>query len=103
VKDENALRQYLGIPDYTERVLILAESSHWDPNWVRTSEEYFERYVRHNLDIAIEELYKDPRRVYSVECIYFLPMYWERYPEQQEKVRTLVNEGRLLVVIPRSQ
>ncbi len=85
----------LGIPDDAERVLILAESSHWDPNWLFTSEEYYERFVRHNLDQAIEALLREPRRVYSIECIFFLRMYWERRPEQQPVVRELINAGQL--------
>jgi hypothetical protein len=92
---EQSMRQHLSIPDDAERVIIFAESSHWDPNWLHTSEEYFQRFVRSNLDCAIDELLHEPRRVYSVECVFFLRMYWERRPEQQEVIRTLVNEGRL--------
>ncbi|MCD6284672.1 MAG: hypothetical protein J7M39_02010, partial [Anaerolineae bacterium] len=71
-----------------------SESSHWDPNWLMTSEGYFDRFVRDNLDQAIEELQREPRRIYSIECMFFLRMYWERCPEKQETVRALVNEGR---------
>ncbi|MBW6467332.1 MAG: hypothetical protein K0B06_12565 [Brevefilum sp.] len=92
---DQELRCRLGIPDDAERVLIFSESSHWDPNWLLTSEAYFERFVRHNLDQAIGELQREPRRVYSIECIFFLRMYWDRYPEQQDAVRALVNAGRL--------
>lgn len=89
------LHHLLGIPDDAERVLIFSESSHWDPNWLHTSEEYFNRFVRSNLDQAIMELQKEPRRVYSVECMFFLRMYWERCPTQRENIRSLVNAGRL--------
>jgi len=89
------LRSKLGIPDDAKRVLIFSESSHWDPNWLYTSEEYYERFVRSNLDLAIEELLQEPRRVYSIECMFFLRMYWDRCPAQRDKIRTLVNEGRL--------
>jgi hypothetical protein len=89
------LCRHLGIPEDAERVLIFSESSHWDPNWLLTSEEYFERFVRHNLDQAIEELQREPRRVYSIECMFFLRMYWDRYPAQRDAVRELVNAGRL--------
>ena len=89
------LRYRLGIPEDAERVLIFSESSHWDPNWLFTSEAYFERFVRHNLDQAIEALQQESHRVYSVECMFFLRMYWERYPAQRETIRQLVNAGRL--------
>ena len=92
---ENSIRRRLGIPDDAKRVIVFAESSHWDPSWIRTSEEYFQRYVRQNLDDAISELLREPRRIYSAECIFFLRMYWEHRPEQRETVRKLVNEGRL--------
>jgi len=62
---------------------------------MHTSEEYFERYVCANLDHALSELIKEPRRVYSIECMFFLRMYWERRPQNQDTVRKLVNEGRL--------
>jgi len=91
---ERALRQRLGIPDDAARVLIFAESSHWDPDWLWTSEEYY-RLVRVSLDRAVEELLREPRRVYSAECMFFLRMYWERRPEMRDKVRGLVNAGRL--------
>jgi hypothetical protein len=93
--DYDKLRDYLGIPNDAERVLVFSESSHWDPNWMLTSEEYFDGFVRSNLDHAIEELQNEPRRVYSIECIFFLRLYWERCPTQQDIIRSLVNEGRL--------
>ena len=92
---ERSLRRALGIPDDAARVLILAESSHWDPNWLHTSEEYFGRWVCGNLTRAIDALLHQPRRIYSVECMFFLRMYWERQPAQRDKIRELVNEGRL--------
>ncbi len=90
-----ALRRRLNIPDDAEKVLIFGESSHWDPNWLYTSEEYFERFVASNLDQALDALVQEPRRVYSIECMFFLRMYWERRPEKQALLRELLNSGRL--------
>lgn len=92
---EKSLRRRLGIPDDAGQVIIFAESSHWDPNWLHTSEEYFLRFVQPNLGRAINELLLDPRRVYSIESVYFLRRYWEQRPEQRDTIRTFVNEGRL--------
>ena len=92
---EKSMRRRLGVPDDAEQVIIFAESSHWDPNWLHTSEEYLLRFVQPNLDRAIDELLRDPRRVYSIECIYFLRKYWEQRPEHRDIIRTFVNEGRL--------
>ncbi|MCD6123402.1 MAG: hypothetical protein J7K04_16335 [Spirochaetales bacterium] len=93
--DNKKLRHRLGIPDNAERVLIFSESSHWDSDWLFTLKEYFDRFVHHNLDKAIVELQREPRRVYSVECMFFLRRYWDHFPEQRENIRSLVNEGRL--------
>jgi hypothetical protein len=94
-ESELVFRHKLGIPDDAERVLVFGESSHWDPNWLRTSEQYYRHFVEHNLDFALEALAREPRRIYSVECMFFLRLYWERRPDQRERVRELVNEGRL--------
>ncbi|HSJ55529.1 MAG TPA: hypothetical protein VLC95_00005, partial [Anaerolineae bacterium] len=92
---ELAMRRRLGIPDEAAQVLIFGESSHWDPNWLRTSDEYYRRYVEPNLDAALDELAREPRRIYALECVFFLRLYWDRRPDRREEVRTLVNEGRL--------
>ena len=84
-----------GYRQKARRILILAESSHWDPNWLYTSEEYYTRWVDHNLLTAVAELVQSPRRVYSVECMFFLRMFWERHTELQDTIRRLVNENRL--------
>jgi hypothetical protein len=94
-RQEIAYRKKLGIPADASRVLLFSESSHWDPDWLFTSEQYYRRYVRHNLDIALRELQKEPRRVYSIECIFFLKMYWERNNDKRDLICDLVNEGRL--------
>ncbi|MCK5736376.1 MAG: hypothetical protein KAH21_07855, partial [Spirochaetaceae bacterium] len=95
LESELNLRHRLGIPDDARKILVFTESSHWDPNWLKTSEEYFSRFVQSNLDEALMELEKEPRRVYSIECVFFLRMYWERNPDKQERVRKLINTGQL--------
>jgi len=92
---EATLRARLGIPVDARRVLIVTESSHWDPNWLWTSEEYFDRRVRHTLDAALDALDAEPRRVFSIECVFFLRLYWERRPERRDAIRRLANAGRL--------
>lgn len=92
-----ALRDKLGIPHDAKRVIVFAESSHWDPNWLWTSTDYFDKLVKPNLDKAVAELLAQPRRVYSVECMFFLRMYWEARPEQHDNLRKLVNNGQLRI------
>lgn len=92
---EQELRRRLGIPAGAERVILFAESSHWDPGWLKTSEEYYDLYVRRTLDEAIAELGREPARVYSIECLFYLRRYWEDRPSQQATIRSFVNAGRL--------
>lgn len=92
---EAAVRQRLGIPGDAERVLVFAESSHWDPDWMFTSEEYYRLRIRRVLDGMVRWLERESHRVYSVECMYFFRMYWERNPDRRDALREWVNEGRI--------
>jgi hypothetical protein len=94
-EEEGIRREQLGIPPEAERVIVFAESSHWDPNWLLTSEQYYERRIRHILNAAIQALKEEPRRVFSIECIFFLKMFWERNPDRQDILRDLINQGRM--------
>ncbi len=89
------MRRGLGVPDDAERVLIFGETSHWDPNWLLTADEYYRVRIRHILDQAVDELNREPRRIYSVECLFFFKQYWDRNPEQRDALRELVNSGRI--------
>lgn len=92
---ERALRARLGIPEDARHVLVLGESSHWDPNWLFTSEEYYRRRIERILDEVLRELEAEPRRVFSLEAIFFLRLYWERRPDRRELLRQLIAERRL--------
>ena len=92
---ESSLRKQLGIPPDARQVLFFAESSHWDPNWLRTSQEYFGQLVGPGLEQVVAELHKDEQRVYSIECMFFLRLFWESHPELHEALRSLLNTGRL--------
>lgn len=97
---ELEIRERLGVPADAERVLILAESSHWDPNWLHTSEVYYERFVERILDQAVQALEEQPRRVYTLESVFFLRMYWDRRPEQRERITALFKDRRLRLSSP---
>lgn len=92
---ERALRQRLGIPQAAARVLIFGETSHWDPNWLYTTEEYYEQRIWRIIDAALAALAAEPRRIFAFESTYFLKLYWERNPAKRERLRALINEGRL--------
>lgn len=92
---QSALRKRLGIPDDAERVLVFGETSHWDPNWLQSSEGYYSNRIKQVMDEVIDELEREPRRIFSAECVFFLRLYWERQPEQRESLRRLMENGQL--------
>lgn len=92
---EEVLRSRLGIPPSTTEVVVIAESSHWDPNWLLSSDRYYRTCVRPTLDRALDALEAEPRRVFSLECLFFVDLYWRDRPERRPELLDLVNEGRL--------
>lgn len=92
---EATLRQTLGIPETAKRVLLLQESSHWDTNWLRTSEEYFSERIEPIFTAIFHELRAEPTRVFAIESIFFLKLYWERHPERHVELRHLLDNRRL--------
>ena len=93
--DETARRARLGIPAEAKRVLVFGETSHWDPNWLHTSEEYYDLCIPRILERVMLALEEEPRRIFSIESLFFLQRYWQSNPSQHERLRGLVNQGRL--------
>jgi len=92
---EISLRQSLGIPAEAKEVIVFAQSSHVDPDWLMTADQYQRLLTDKTFDQALVELEKDPRYVYSVECIFFFKRYWDSHPGRQETLRNYVNQGRI--------
>jgi hypothetical protein len=92
---ETALRHRLSIPPDAARVLIFGESSHWDTNWLRTSEEYFRERIDTVFEAIFKALEREPHRVFSIESVFFLKLYWERRPHRREQLHRLLHGGRL--------
>ena len=57
-KTESQLREALVIPQETAKIIVFAESSHWDPNLLKTSEQYYDEFIQNNLDQALAWLVK---------------------------------------------
>jgi hypothetical protein len=93
--DEAALRGRLDIPRDAKRVLIFGETSHWDPNWLHTTEEYYQLCIPRILDRVLDALEAQPRRVFAIESVFFLKLYWQKNPHQRERLRSLLNQRRL--------
>ncbi len=94
-RSEAALRAALGIPASATEVVVVAESTHWDPNWLVDSGRYYRWCVRPTLEAVIDALEREPRRVFSLECMFFVDRYWRDRPDRRERFRSLVNDGRL--------
>jgi lysosomal alpha-mannosidase len=78
--------------------------THDDVGWIKTVDQYFSgtnqdaqhANVRLILDTVVDELLKDPKRVFTyVEMKFFTMWYWRQTPERQKQVKQLVKEGRL--------
>ena len=92
---EGELRRRLGIPPDARRVLIFGETSHWDPNWLHTTEEYYQLCIPRILDRVLCALEAEPRRVFAIESLFFLKLYWQNHPEQRKRLRSLLGQRRL--------
>lgn len=88
-------REALGIPKDAKRVLLFVESSHWDTNWLSTSEEYFVDRVEPIFDAVLAALRAEPKRVYCIESVFFLKRYWEHRPGSRQQLRELFAQRRL--------
>jgi hypothetical protein len=95
---EAALRARLGVPSDAARVLVFSESSHWDTNWLQTSEEYFRGRLEPIFAAIMAALERDPARIYGVESVFFLKLYWERHPEHQERLARLIERRQLRIL-----
>jgi hypothetical protein len=96
--NELQLRAALGVPAEAARVLLFAESSHWDTNWLETSEGYFKKRVEPILDAVLGALRADPERVYCIESLFFLKLYWERREEVRDEIRARFGSRQLRVL-----
>ena len=67
--EEQGIRKRLGIPPDTRLLILFGESSHWNPSWLLTLNEYYRIRIRKILDKALIELESNPARIFSVECV----------------------------------
>lgn len=78
--------------------------THDDVGWLKTVDQYYygsrsniqKAGVQYILDSVIEELLEDPQKKFIyVESAYFFKWWDKQTPKLQEKVKELVNQGRL--------
>ncbi|CAG0879219.1 unnamed protein product [Darwinula stevensoni] len=82
----------------------LVSHSHDDLGWLKTVDQYYyganntiqRAGVQYILDSVMEELFRDPvKRFIQVETGFFAMWWAEQSEEMKEKVRVLIEEGRL--------
>jgi hypothetical protein len=95
---EEDLRKQLGIPKAARTVVVFAQTSHLDPGWQKTFDQYYDLYVR---DIFLEAraiLEAQPRAFYSVAEMAFLKHHVEANPDELPPLRATAARGALRVV-----
>ncbi|XP_063709608.1 lysosomal alpha-mannosidase-like isoform X2 [Culicoides brevitarsis] len=106
VKDEGAKCGYDSCPKPQKNKLNvhLVPHTHDDVGWLKTVDQYYygsrsgiqKAGVQYILDSVVQALLNDPAKKFIyVESAFFFKWYDEQTPELQEKVKMLVNEGRL--------
>ncbi len=79
-------------------MLVFCESSHWDTNWLQTSDEYFVRRIEPIFAKILRALEQDALRIYGIESVFFLKLYWERHPEQRARLAALIESRQLRIL-----
>lgn len=76
--------------------VFILPHSHDDPGWVRTSDQYFDFFVRHIYTTVVEALAADKSRKFqAVEMIYFHQWWQQASVQQQVSARRLIHNGQL--------
>ncbi len=77
---------------------MFSESSHWDTNWLKTSDEYFDARLKPIFAGILAALEEDASRVYCIESVFFLKIFWERHPQEQKRLRALLERRQLRIL-----
>lgn len=96
---EKKLRQEFGIPDSAKKVLIIGQSSHTDPNWLLTFEEYYENFVRRIILASLDFLSISKTHYYSLAETSFLKRFYEENPNNRgDELIRRIKEGRFFIL-----
>ena len=93
---ETEVRAALSIPKEAERVLFLSQSSHIDPGWQKTMEQYYNEFVEGIFLEAEVWLDAEPDAHYSIAEMSFLRRHFEDH--DSAGFRDHAADGRLRIV-----
>lgn len=96
---ERKLRRELGIPDSAKKVLIIGQSSHLDPDWLLTFDEYYDKFVRRIILSSLHFISLSPLHYYSLAEVSFIKRFYEESPaDMREELRRRIREGRFVIL-----
>ncbi len=97
--EEKKLRRELGIPDNAKKVLIVGQSSHIDPDWILTLDEYYENFVRRIILSSLEFISLSKNHYYSLAETLLLKKFYEENPHgKRDELVSRIKEGRFSIL-----
>jgi hypothetical protein len=96
---EKKLRHKFGIPDDAKKVLIIGQSSHIDPDWILTLDEYYENFVRNIILSSLDYLSLSKSHYYSLAETLLIKKFYEENPNgKRDELKARIEEGRFFIL-----
>ncbi len=95
---ESQIRSFLNIPVNAQQVMIVSQSSHWDPDWQSTFDTYYTNNVDPIIKSALNMLDTNKGYYYSICEILYLKRYWDDHPEDHARIVKYLRDGQLRIV-----
>ncbi len=95
---ESQIRSLLNIPVNAGEVMIVSQSSHWDPDWQSTFDTYYSANVDSIVKHALNMLDTYKGYYYSICEIIYLQKYWNVHPEDHARIVKYLKDGQLRIV-----
>jgi hypothetical protein len=95
---EPQIRSLLNIPASAQQVMIVSQSSHWDPDWQSTFDTYYTNNVNSIIKSALNMLDANRGYYYSICEILYLKRYWDMHPEDHARIVKYLEDGQLRIV-----
>ncbi len=95
---ESQIRTLLNIPASAKQVMIVSQSSHWDPDWQSTFDTYYTNNVDSIIKQALNMLDTYKGYYYSICEILYLKRYWDVHPEDHARILKYLRDGQLRIV-----
>ncbi len=84
------------MPDISRVKINIVPSFHYDIAYLKTEEEYLNQCIN-NIHQILNIMDKYPEYTFTLEQVILLREYWNRYPENRNKLKKYVAQGRLCI------